>query len=73
MKLFANVAINKHFLINTDTNGETRLFYKEYSIGSLDFDKKEVTLLQKQLKQEVLDLFKYTGIKTWMLNLTATE
>jgi len=68
--LFANVAINSKYAIRTNAQNRSTLLYKQYEIGFLDFQKKEVILQQPSLLQEVRDLFKYTGTEKWKLNAT---
>jgi len=66
-KLFSYVALTPKFAVQEDNKHRMSLLYRQYVVGELLFDKKEVRLLQPALQQEVLDLFKYTGVKEWTL------
>jgi len=43
------------------------LLYRQYTVGRLDFASHIITVLQPTLKQEIMDLLKYTGVTTWKL------
>lgn len=64
--VFARVALNKQFAVRTIDDVAT-LFYRNYPIATLDFNTFTVKLTAKTMKQEVLDLFKYTGVTKWKI------
>lgn len=68
--LFTNIALNRKYAIQPKTSGAAVLLYKQYEIGTLDFSRKEVCLLQPALRQELQDLFKHSGVTKWNLKLT---
>ena len=68
--LFTNIAINRKFAMQSKTTDLSTLLYKQYEIGRFDFSRKEICLTQPALRQELQDLFKYSGVSKWKLNLT---
>ena len=64
--LFARVAINKEFAVKT-SDGVSRLYYRNYAIATLDFSDFRVKLTAPEMLQEVIDLFKYTGVTKWKI------
>jgi len=66
-KLYAYVALTKKFAIAADPQGNMNLLYRQYTVGRLDFASHIITVLQPTLKQEIMDLLKYTGVTTWKL------
>jgi len=66
-KIFSYVALNHKFAIQEAPTGEMCLLYRQYVVGTLDFNTKTVQLLQPVLEQEVRDFFKYTGVQEWKL------
>lgn len=67
--LFSKYAITPNFAVKPDLN----LYYKEHVIASINFQSKEIKLMEQELKQELLDFFKHHGIYKWKLNLTPQE
>ena len=68
--LFGNVALSHNFAVYKEKNTHV-LAFRRYVVAQLDFDKKHVLVLQPQLVQEVMDLFKHTGVSKWKLVQTA--
>ena len=66
-KLFANIAINREFVITANKSGISTLLYKRYEIAQLDFNLRTIRIIQPKLQQEIWDYFKYNGVKTWKL------
>ena len=64
IELFANVAISPNFAVQKVNNKPT-LIYRQLPVAVLDFNKRTVIVTHKTFQQEILDLFKYTGIVTW--------
>jgi len=67
INLFANVAISLKFVVAKDQFDVPCLMYKRYKVAELDFANRTVIVTQPLLRQEIQDLFKYTGVRTWTL------
>ena len=65
--LFARVALNKKFAVNSNEDNIATLYYRKFPIATLDFTTFTVNLTAPTMKQEVLDLFKYTGVTKWKI------
>ena len=67
--LMSKYAITRHFAINEDCI----LHYKKHPIALLNFNHMEIQLIEPELKQELMDFFKYNRITKWKLNPTMPE
>ena len=65
--IFAYVALNRQFAIQTNATNGLNLIYRQYQIGELDFKEKCIQVFQPTFYQEVQDLLKYTGVRKWNL------
>jgi hypothetical protein len=68
-ELFSKFAITPQFAVKPDCH----LYYKEFIIGKMNFQKYQINLLEPELKQEIVDFFKHHGVYKWKLNLTPQE
>lgn len=66
-KLFANIAISPEFVVTANNKGIATLLYKRYEIAQMDFNSREIRVIQPKLQQEICDYFKYNGVQTWKL------
>jgi hypothetical protein len=51
--------------IQPNKDNTSNLLYRRVKIGTLDFDKKSITLTCDLIRQELIDILKRTGVCTW--------
>jgi len=66
IELFANVALNKNFAVQM-VNGKYMLIFRQQPVAELQFKDRSVIITHPPFHQEIMDLFKYTGICTWTI------
>ena len=66
-KLFSYIALTPKFAIQENDKGRSQLLYRQYPVGVLHFKERAIEVIQPTMYQEVMDLFKSTGVQTWKL------